>query len=69
MVTGGEICRMDTTTLARRIAAKELSPVEAVEAVLARLDQLDPMLHMFTTVVPDQAPRRSRQGFAGRKSA
>jgi aspartyl-tRNA(Asn)/glutamyl-tRNA(Gln) amidotransferase subunit A len=61
MVTGGEICRMDTTTLARRIAAKELSPVEAVEAVLARLDQLDPMLHMFTTVVPDQAREAAKR--------
>ena len=50
-----QICQMDTTTLARHIAAKELSPVEAVDAVLERLDRLDPTLHMFTTVTPDQA--------------
>jgi aspartyl-tRNA(Asn)/glutamyl-tRNA(Gln) amidotransferase subunit A len=50
-----EICQMDTTTLARAVAAKELSPVEAVEAVLERLDRLDPTLHMFTTVVADRA--------------
>jgi Asp-tRNA(Asn)/Glu-tRNA(Gln) amidotransferase A subunit family amidase len=42
MVTSGEICPMDTTTLARRIAAKELSAVEVVDAVLDRLDRLDP---------------------------
>ena len=31
MVASSEICQMDTTTLARRIAAKELSPVDAVD--------------------------------------
>jgi aspartyl-tRNA(Asn)/glutamyl-tRNA(Gln) amidotransferase subunit A len=50
-----QICELDTTTLARHIAAKEISPVEAVDAVLARLDRLDPTLHMFATVAPDQA--------------
>lgn len=55
MTATNQICQMDTATLARSIAAKELSPLEAVEAVLERLDQLDPTLHMFTTVVPDQA--------------
>lgn len=61
MAKGGEICQMDTTTLARRIAAKELSPVEVVDAVLDRLDRLDPTLHMFTTVVPDQAREQAKQ--------
>jgi len=55
MAASDQICQLDTTTLARAVAAKELSPVEAVEAVLERLDRLDPTLHMFTTVVPDQA--------------
>jgi aspartyl-tRNA(Asn)/glutamyl-tRNA(Gln) amidotransferase subunit A len=55
MTATNQICQMDTVTLARSIAAKELSPLEAVEAVLDRLDRLDPTLHMFTTVVPEQA--------------
>ena len=55
MAASNEICQLDTITLARAVAAKELSPVEAVDAVLERLDRLDPTLHMFTTVVPDQA--------------
>ena len=38
MVAISEICQMDTTTLARRIAAKELSAVGVVDAVLDRLD-------------------------------
>ncbi len=31
MVASSGICQMDTTTLARRIAAKELSPVDAAD--------------------------------------
>jgi aspartyl-tRNA(Asn)/glutamyl-tRNA(Gln) amidotransferase subunit A len=55
MAATNQICQLDTITLARAVAAKELSPVEVVEAVLERLDRLDPTLHMFATVVPDQA--------------
>jgi aspartyl-tRNA(Asn)/glutamyl-tRNA(Gln) amidotransferase subunit A len=55
MAATNQICQLDTITLARAVAAKELSPVEVVEAVLGQLDQLDPTLHMFATVVPDQA--------------
>jgi len=55
MAATDQICQLDTITLAGAVAAKELSPVEAVEAVLERLDRLDPTLHMFTTVVADQA--------------
>jgi len=33
MVASEQICELDTATLARHIAAKEISPVEAVEAV------------------------------------
>jgi aspartyl-tRNA(Asn)/glutamyl-tRNA(Gln) amidotransferase subunit A len=61
MVASSEICQMEATTLARRITAKDLSPVEAVDAVLDRLDRLDPTLHMFTTVVPDQAREAAKQ--------
>ena len=55
MAASNQICQLDAITLARAVAAKELSPVEAVEAVLERLDRLDPTLHMFATVVPDRA--------------
>jgi len=49
---------MDTAILTRRIAAKELSPVEPVDAVL---DRLDATLHLFTTVMPDQAREEAKQ--------
>lgn len=53
------ICEMDLVSLAGEIAAKRLSPVEVVDAVLERLDRLDPMLHAFTTVVPEMARCRA----------
>lgn len=55
------ICEMDLVSLAGEIAGKRLSPVEVVDAVLERLDRLDPMLHAFTTVVPEMARRRAMQ--------
>jgi aspartyl-tRNA(Asn)/glutamyl-tRNA(Gln) amidotransferase subunit A len=61
MAASGEICQLDTVSLARHIAAKELSPVEAVDAVLDRLDRLDPALHMFTTVVPERARQDAKR--------
>ena len=45
MALANEICRMDAVTLAEEIRRKALSPVEVTEAVLARIDRLDPILH------------------------
>ena len=61
MADANEICRMDTVTLAARIKAKELSPVEVVEAVLARLERLDPVLHAFAAVTAEQACAQARR--------
>ena len=38
---------MDAVALARDIRAKRVSPTEVVEAVLARMERLDPVLHAF----------------------
>jgi len=68
MADANEICRMDTLTLARRIKAKELSPVEVVDAVLGRLERLDPVVHAFATVPADDArpvARRIEQDIPG----
>lgn len=56
-----EICEMDLVTLTGEVAAKRLSPVEVVDAVLDRLDRLEPQLNAFTTVVPERARRRAQQ--------
>jgi aspartyl-tRNA(Asn)/glutamyl-tRNA(Gln) amidotransferase subunit A len=55
MPTGNEICRMDAVTLASLIQAKELSPVEVIEAVLERMEKLEPILHAFCTPTPEAA--------------
>jgi aspartyl-tRNA(Asn)/glutamyl-tRNA(Gln) amidotransferase subunit A len=59
-VSGGgalrnEICRTDAVTLSGRIRAKELSPVEVVDAVLDRMERLEPTLHAFCTRTPEMA--------------
>lgn len=55
MAASDEICGLDMAVLARRIAAKELSALEVLDAVLDRLERLDPVLHMFSTVAAQQA--------------
>lgn len=50
-----DICRTDAVTLARRIATKELSAAEVTEAVLARMDVLEPHIHAFCTPTHDIA--------------
>ncbi|SNB75407.1 aspartyl-tRNA(Asn)/glutamyl-tRNA(Gln) amidotransferase subunit A [Arboricoccus pini] len=49
------ICRMEATELSARIKAKELSAVEVTEAVLARMEKLEPHLHAFCTPTPEVA--------------
>src|SRR5215210_5718146 len=55
MLANNEICRMEAVELAGRVRAKELSPVEVVDAVLERMDRLEPILHAFCTPTPELA--------------
>src|SRR2546428_13189773 len=59
--SGNEICRMDAVTLAGHIRAKRLSPVEVVDAVLDRMDKVEPILHAFCTPTPDVARQTARR--------
>ena len=61
MAPGNDICRMDAVTIATKVKAKELSPVEVVDAVLARMDKLEPTLHAFCTPTPDLARETAKQ--------
>ncbi len=61
MANDNEICRMDAVTLAGKVRAKELSPVEVIDASLARMDKLEPVLHAFCTPGPDQARAAAKQ--------
>ena len=46
---------------ARRLEAKELSPVELVEALLDRIESLNPQLDAFVTLLGEQALDVARQ--------
>jgi aspartyl-tRNA(Asn)/glutamyl-tRNA(Gln) amidotransferase subunit A len=50
-----DLTRLTITEAARRLASKELSPVELTQAALQRISALDPQLHAFITVLEDQA--------------
>jgi aspartyl-tRNA(Asn)/glutamyl-tRNA(Gln) amidotransferase subunit A len=58
--TANEICRMDAVSLARKVRSKELSAVEVAEAVLARMQVLEPHLHAFCTPTPEVARAAAR---------
>lgn len=47
--------------VAERIRRRALSPVELTEAVLARIERLDPTLHAFVTVTPERARAAARE--------
>ncbi|HWN31953.1 MAG TPA: amidase family protein [Pseudonocardia sp.] len=66
-VSGDEICRLSATELVRQIGAGQLSPLEVTEAVLARMERLDPLLHAFCTPTPELA--RAQAARVGEKIA
>ncbi|HXH13053.1 MAG TPA: amidase [Alphaproteobacteria bacterium] len=50
-----ELCYMPATELAAAIRTKKVSPVEVIDAVLARIDQLNPQLNAFCLVAAEEA--------------
>jgi aspartyl-tRNA(Asn)/glutamyl-tRNA(Gln) amidotransferase subunit A len=51
---------MDAVTLAEKIRTKQLSPTEVTEAVLARMDKINPVIGAFCTPVPDVARAQAK---------
>jgi aspartyl-tRNA(Asn)/glutamyl-tRNA(Gln) amidotransferase subunit A len=56
-----ELCFQSIADLARMIRNREVSPVEVVEAYLARVDRLNPVLNAFITVIHDHARAAAKQ--------
>jgi aspartyl-tRNA(Asn)/glutamyl-tRNA(Gln) amidotransferase subunit A len=50
-----DLTRLPASDLRTRIAAKEISPVELTDAILARAEKLQPVLNCFITLAPEQA--------------
>ncbi|MEM7024151.1 MAG: amidase [Pseudomonadota bacterium] len=55
-----EIAFASITELAPRLAAKEISPVEVTELMLARIERYEPSLNAFITVTADSARQQAR---------
>jgi aspartyl-tRNA(Asn)/glutamyl-tRNA(Gln) amidotransferase subunit A len=56
-----EICYMSAGQLSQLIRDKEISPVEVVDAHLARIDATEPVLNSFITLLPEQARAAARR--------
>src|SRR5690349_16702282 len=54
-MAGGELCFMPAVELAGMIRRREVSPVEVLRAVLARIEAVDGQLHAFLTLDAERA--------------
>jgi Asp-tRNA(Asn)/Glu-tRNA(Gln) amidotransferase A subunit family amidase len=59
-----DLCYLPATTLADLIRTREVSPVEVVDAVLARIETVNPRLNAYCTVAADQARVAARDAEA-----
>ena len=59
-----EIPFLSATELANLLKARQVSPVEATEAYLSRIEQVDPSLNSYITVTSEQARAEARQAEA-----
>jgi Asp-tRNA(Asn)/Glu-tRNA(Gln) amidotransferase A subunit family amidase len=55
-----DLCWLPATELAALIRRKKVSPVDAVDAVLDRIERLNPTLNAYCTVTADEARRAAR---------
>src|SRR5687767_12064683 len=55
-----ELCWTPATVLAPLIRRKKVSPVEVVDAVLARIEKVNPRLNAFVLVTADAARKEAR---------
>jgi|CXWL01.1.fsa_nt_gi aspartyl-tRNA(Asn)/glutamyl-tRNA(Gln) amidotransferase subunit A len=55
-----ELALLSLEEVARKIAAKEVSPVEVTEALLARIERLNPNLNAYMTVTAESALDQAR---------
>lgn len=67
MTTTNDVCFLPATEMAAAIRRRALSPVEVVDALLDRIERVNPKLNAFTVVLADEAraaARRAEQGAA-----
>ena len=59
-----DLAYLSIADLSRRLAARELSPVEVTRAALERCERLEPLLNAFITLLPESALDAARQAEA-----
>ncbi|MCJ7744542.1 MAG: amidase, partial [Dehalococcoidales bacterium] len=59
-MTDREIGYMSAFDMAAAIKAKKLSPVEVVEAILARIERLNPKVNAYCTVLAQSARKEAK---------
>jgi aspartyl-tRNA(Asn)/glutamyl-tRNA(Gln) amidotransferase subunit A len=66
-----DLCWLSATELSALIARKKVSPVEVVDAVLARIEKVNPRLNAYVTLTSDEARHAARlaERALGKKSA
>ena len=60
MTTTSELCMLSLEDVAHLIAFKEVSPVEVTQAVVDRIDRIDPQLNSYMTVTAEAALAAAR---------
>lgn len=55
-----DLCFLPATVLRQRIARREISPLEVVQAALDQAERVQPVLNCFITVCPEQALAEAR---------
>ncbi|MFN8525780.1 MAG: amidase [Chloroflexota bacterium] len=61
MSTATELCLLPAATLAGLIRERQISPVDAVGAVLSRIEEVNPRLNAFVNVLGEEALASARQ--------
>jgi Asp-tRNA(Asn)/Glu-tRNA(Gln) amidotransferase A subunit family amidase len=64
-----ELCFTPATELRELIRRRSLSPVELLDALLARVEAVDPIVHAFATLDPERARAAARVRHRARPAA
>ena len=56
-----EICYMPALEMREAIRMKKLSPVEVMDAILGRIEEINPRVNAYCTVVADSAMEQAKQ--------
>jgi len=63
-VSDRDLCFTPATALARLYRARRVSPLEVMQAVLARIDRVNPLVNAYVTVDPEAALAAARRATA-----